>query len=69
MRASIRYPSTCLSQRIYMQVMKDAYLLQMGEVQGVVWESFRSDITGQVGATQQLLDLLTQNGIQYVIHP
>ena len=31
-------------------------------------EFFKSDITGRGGATQQLLEFLTQNGIQYVIH-
>lgn len=47
---------------------EDAYLLQHGYVSGVVWEFFRSEITGRVGATQQLLDFLTQNGIKYIIH-
>jgi hypothetical protein len=59
---------TCLSQRVRIQVMKDAYLLQTNQVNAVVWEFFKSDITGRGGATQQLLDFLTQNGIQYVIH-
>lgn len=59
---------TCLSQRVRIQVMKDAYLLQTNQVNAVVWEFFKSDITGRGGATQQLLEFLTQNGIQYVIH-
>ena len=37
-------------------------------IHSVVWEFFKSDITGRVGATKQLLDFLTANGIDYVIH-
>lgn len=59
---------TCLSRRIKTQILKAAYLMKNGDVTAVVWEFFRSDITGRGGATQQLLDFLTQNGIQYVIH-
>ena len=59
----------CLSQRLRTQILKDAWLLQNDpSVNGVVWEFFRSEITGQVGASQQLLEFLTQNGIEYVIH-
>lgn len=59
---------TCLNRRIKTQILKDAYLMKNGDVTAVVWEFFRSDITSRGGATQQLLDFLTQNGIQYVIH-
>ena len=51
------------------QILKDVWLLKNNpDVEGVVWEFFRSDITGRVGASQQLLDFLTANGIEYVIH-
>ena len=60
---------TCLSQRIKIQILKDVWLLKNNpDVEGVVWEFFKSDITGRVGASQQLLDFLTANGIEYVIH-
>lgn len=59
---------TCLSNRIKTQVLKDAYLLADNQVKGVVWEFYRSEITGRVGATQSLLDYLTAHGIEYIIH-
>ena len=60
---------TCLSQRLKTQILKDAWLLQNDpRVNGVVWEFFRSEITGKVGASQQLLEFLTDHGIEYVIH-
>lgn len=59
---------TCLSERIKTQILKDAWLLKNGYVNDVVWEFFKSDITGRIGATQQLKDFLTANGISYIIH-
>lgn len=59
---------TCLSQRIKTQILKDAYLMKNGDVTAVVWEFFRSDITGRVGASKELLNFLTENGIHYIIH-
>ena len=58
---------TCLSQRIKNQILKDVYLME-GDVKTVVWEFYRSEITGRVGATPQLLEFLQENGIQYIIH-
>lgn len=58
---------TCLSNRVKIQIQKDACLLEYGEVNDVVWVFYRSDITGRVGATQSLLDYLTSNGISYII--
>ncbi|NRQ55671.1 hypothetical protein, partial [Brevibacillus sp. HD1.4A] len=51
------------------QVLKDVELLKKGTVDSVEWHFFKSEITGKSGASQQLLDFLTQNGIKYTIHP
>ena len=59
---------TCLSQRVKMQILKDAWLLENGKVDKVVWVFTESTITGRVGATQSVFDLLNQYGIQYVVH-
>lgn len=59
---------TCLSSRIRLQILKDAWLVDNGYVDAVVWEFFRSDITGRIGATSQLLELLKSKGIEYIIH-
>lgn len=59
---------TCLSNRVKIQIQKDAYLLKNEEVKGVVWEFYKSDITGRIGATQSLLNYLEQNGIKYNIN-
>lgn len=59
---------TCLSKRVQIQVMKDAWLLGTYKVDRVVWHFFRSEITGKIGATQNLMDLLTRYGIEYIIH-
>ena len=57
-----------LSQGIRKQVLKDAELVANHEIAGAHWHFFRSGVTGKVGATPQLLDFLTKNGIKYTIH-
>lgn len=59
---------TCLSQRVRMQILKDGWLLQNGMVDEVVWVFTESSISGTVGATQSVFDLLSQYGIHYVVH-
>ncbi len=59
---------TCLSNRIRIQILKDAYLLEKEEFKKVIWHFYKSDITGRGGATQSLLDFLEENGIEYIIH-
>lgn len=59
---------TCLSQRIKMQILKDAYLKNSGAVDDAAWVFYRSDITGRVGASKQLLDFLEKYGISYIIN-
>ena len=56
----------CLSQRIRIQILKDAWLLENGQVDRVVWVFYRSDITGRIGATQALIDFLVEHGIEYI---
>lgn len=53
---------------ISMQIEKDAWLLKEKRVKKVVWHFFRSDITGKVGASKPLLELLEKNGIVYIIY-
>jgi len=55
------------SQVAVKQIQKDAELIAAGDIKGAVWHFFKSGYTG-VGADQRLLDLLTQNGMKYVIH-
>jgi len=51
-----------------MQVLKDAELINTGRVEGAHWHFFTSGVTGKGGASQPLLDLLSENGISYTIH-
>ena len=59
---------TCLNQRVRIQIIKDGWLLQTKAVEKVVWVFTESSISGTVGATQSVFDLLKQYGIQYVVH-
>ena len=59
---------TCLSKRIRIQIEKDAWLLKQRRVDEVVWHFYRSDITGKIGASKPLLELLEKNGITYIIY-
>jgi hypothetical protein len=47
---------------------KDAELLKNGEVKGVTWHFYRSELTGKIGGSGPLLKQLTGHGIGYVIH-
>jgi hypothetical protein len=51
------------------QILKDSEILnaENSELRGSVWTFFRSAITGEVGADQRVLDLLTKHGIKYII--
>jgi hypothetical protein len=53
------------------QIAKDAWLLKNSDVtkvKGVTWHFFRSAVTGEIGASQELLQALENNRIKYVIH-
>ncbi|MGG1638770.1 RHS repeat domain-containing protein [Paenibacillus sp. NRS-1760] len=49
------------------QILKDAELIKNGTVDGAIWHFYKSGVTGRGGASQPLLDMLTANGIKYVI--
>jgi hypothetical protein len=61
---------TSLTKSISTQIAKDAEIVKNGTggVQSAVWHFFKSPVTGQVGASQPLLDELAKNGIKAVIH-
>ena len=59
---------TSLTQRTRSQILKDAELVANGTIKRSHWHFFRSQETGKVGATQQLLDFLKENGIRYTIY-
>ncbi|WP_411342700.1 hypothetical protein ACE3MZ_13625 [Paenibacillus sp. WLX1005] len=56
------------SQVAKTQILKDAELVANDSVKNYTWHFLRSGVTGKVGADPRLLQLLTQNGIKYVIH-
>ncbi len=59
---------TTLTQFVKKQVLKEAEILERGDVDEVVWHFFKSGVTGKVGPSQPLADFLTENGIKYIIH-
>jgi hypothetical protein len=50
-----------LTANIRKQVLKDVELIGRGRINGAHWHFYQ-------GAQQDLLDFLTQNGIQYTVH-
>lgn len=48
--------------------MKDAELVSKERIEGAHWHFFRSGVTGKIGGSQPLLDLLTEKGIPYTVH-
>jgi filamentous hemagglutinin len=50
------------------QVAKDAELLNTGAVNGVIWNFYRSPVTGQVGPSPALNEALNKAGIKIVTH-
>ena len=59
---------TTLTDRIRTQVLKDVELINTGQIDGAHWHFFTSGVTNRGGASQPLLDFLTENGISYTIH-
>jgi hypothetical protein len=58
-----------LTNGIRKQILKDAWLLKNNPtVQGATWHFFQSSVTGLIGASEDLLAMLDQYGIKYVIH-
>ncbi|MGR6125980.1 hypothetical protein [Paenibacillus sp. SER-28] len=58
---------TSLTSFVSKQIQKDAELIRTGDIEGAVWHFYKSGITGKVGATKPLLDMLDANGIKYII--
>jgi hypothetical protein len=56
------------SQSVIKQIEKDAELIAKGKIDGATWNFYKSGVTGQIGADQRILDLLTKYGIGYIIH-
>lgn len=52
-----------------MQVAKDVELLVTGQVERYEWHFFTSPVTGKIGPTEALFELLDQNGIKVMFHP
>ena len=59
---------TALTQRVRMQVLKDAELIRTGAIERSVWHFFVSGVTDKGGPSHPLFDFLIQNGIDYMIH-
>jgi RHS repeat-associated protein/uncharacterized repeat protein (TIGR01451 family) len=57
-----------LTEFVSRQVAKDVELMAEGRIDGAVWHFFRSPITGEIGPSAPLYELLEQNGIGIVIH-
>ena len=59
---------TTMTVSIKNQVLKDAELINLGEIDGAHWHFFKSEATGKIGASKPLLEFLESNGIKYTIH-
>ena len=57
-----KYGYTCLTRFIELQIEKDVWLLENGVVQAVEWHFYASQVTGQGGASQPLIDALLEAG-------
>jgi len=60
--------SVSLTEFVSRQVAKDVELIHNGDIDGAVWHFFRSPVTGEIGPSGPLYQLLDQNGIGIVIH-
>ena len=57
-----------LTPSIQLQAMKDLELIQNTDIQGAIWNFYRSPVTGKIGPSGPLGDFLNQNNIPYVLH-
>jgi hypothetical protein len=57
-----------LTPEMRLQVMKDVELMQTQQVQGAVWNFYRSPVTGKIGPSGPLGDLLNSNNIPFTLH-
>ena len=63
-----KYGYTCLTRFIELQIEKDVWLLENGVVQAVEWHFYASQVTGQGGASQPLIDALLEAGFTVFFH-
>lgn len=59
---------TSATKFIKTQIAKETFLLSKGELKQSIWHFYRSPITGKIGATKNLINLLKSNNITVVIH-
>lgn len=64
---------TTLTKFVEKQILKDAELVKSKEFSGAVWHFFRSAVTGQIGPSQPLVDLINSLkdkgiNIDYIIY-
>ena len=57
-----------LTPKIQTQIMKDVELIQSGQVQGAIWNFYKSPVTGKIGPSDPLGEALNSNGIPYILH-
>ncbi len=57
-----------LTPGMRLQVMKDVELIQTQQVQGAIWNFYRSPVTGKIGPSGPLGDLLNSNNIPFTLH-
>ena len=56
------------SKKALLQIQKDAELIRLKEIKGAVWHFYQSPVTGKTGASNKILEALTENGIQIFYH-
>lgn len=59
---------TALTSRVRQELAWDRQLRRQDQVQRVVWEFSRSDVTGEIGDTKSLLEKLKKLGIDVIIN-
>ncbi len=59
---------TSLTRAIRRQIAKDVELFQSGQVQGTMWNFFRSPVTGKIGPSGPLRSALEEAGFGIILH-
>ena len=59
---------TALTSRVRQELARDWWLRRQDQVQRVVWEFSRSNVTGEIGATKSLPEKLKKLGIDVIIN-
>lgn len=57
-----------LSPSIERQIRSDAFLIKTGQIEGARWDFFTSSVSGTIGPSQPVVDLLNELQIPYSIH-